>query len=937
MEQLATPGTIRLTAGTLRLVEGLVQVQALGRVPVRGMAEQVDVFELLGADSSHRRFQATAARGLTPFVGRERELAVLQRALEQARAGHGQIVAPVGEPGVGKSRLFYELVHSPRTEGWLILEAGSVSYGKATAYLPAIDLLKAYCRVEARDDTRAIREKVTGKVLALDEALRPTLPALLALLDVPVEDASWLTLPPPQRRRETLDAIKRLLLRESREQPLLLVFEDLHWVDSETQALLDGLVESLPTARILLLVNYRPEYTHTWGNRSYYTQLQLDPLPPESAEELLDGLLGDGVIGAGGETPPLRALKTLLIERTEGNPFFLEESVRGLVETGALAGERGAHRLVSDLPSVRVPETVQAVLAARIDRLAPEDKRLLQTAAVIGKDVPYGVLRMVVPGVATNQGAASSAPTDGVRALLAAPPAHDDDAAALRAGLSRLQAAEFLYETALFPELEYTFKHALTHEVAYGSLLQERRKALHARIVEAIERLYPDRLVEHVDRLAHNAMRGELWEKAIAYCRQSGQKAMARSANWDAVPYFEQALSALGHLPEGRETVALAIDLRFELRTAFWSLGEFDRMHDRLREAEALAEAFGDRRRLALARAYLANYLRGTVDHRRAVETGERAIADADELGDLTIRLVASEIVAQSYHEMGELGSAIALLRRNIAFLASDRALERFGQQIVPAVHSRTVLAWCLAWQGNFAEAFEVLEEGRHVAETAGVPSTMANNCMGGLAYVIKGDQAGAIPRLQRALDIYRANSLRPGAHATSAFLGHAFTLAGRTEEAIALLEESLAGAAAIKFRPCTSLWTGWLAGAYLQAGRLTDAKQAGTRALELARAHRERGFEGYALWQLGEIAIYGESPDHERAEGLYRDALDIAEELGMRPLQAHCHLGLGKLYRRMGREHEARAALNVAIDLYLTMEMAHWLPEAEVELAGVS
>jgi tetratricopeptide (TPR) repeat protein len=366
-------------------------------------------------------------------------------------------------------------------------------------------------------------------------------------------------------------------------------------------------------------------------------------------------------------------------------------------------------------------------------------------------------------------------------------------------------------------------------------------------------------------------------------------------------------------------------------------LGEFGRVHDRLREAEALAEASGDRRRLALARAHLANYLRGTVDHRRAVETGERAIADADELGDLTIRLVASDVVAQSYHEMGEFPSAIALLRSNIAVLAGDRALESFGQQVAPAVNSRTVLAWCLSWQGNFAEAFEVLEEGRRVAETAGVPSTIGTNCVGGLAYVIKGDLAEAVPRLQRAIEIYRANSLRMGATTTSAFLGHAHTLAGRTEEAIALLEESLKGAAAVKFRPCTSLWTGWQAGAYLQAGRLTDAKQAGTRALELARAHRERGFEGYALRQLGEIAAGRDPPDFGEAEAFYRDALDIAEELGMRPLQAHCHLGLGKLYRRAVRDHEARAELNVAIDLYLSMDMAHWLPEAEGELAQLA
>src|SRR5262245_32260124 len=324
MEQTATPGSIRLTPATLRLVEGLVHVQSLGPVPVKGLEEPVEVCVLLGASGVRRRLQAAVARGLTRFVGRDQELVVLQQALAQASAGHGQVVALVGEPGVGKSRLVYECTHSHRTQGWRVLESASVSYGKATPYLPVIDLLKAYCGIETRDDSRRRREKALGKVLGLDEALRPMLPAVLALFEVPVDDPQWQALDPPQRRQRTLDAVKRLLLQESQVQPVLVVCEDLHWIDAETQALLDSLVESLPTARLLLLVNYRPEYQHAWGHKTYYTQLRLDPLPPESAEDLLQALLGDDA----GVEP----LTQRLIERTEGNPFFLEESVRTLVE-----------------------------------------------------------------------------------------------------------------------------------------------------------------------------------------------------------------------------------------------------------------------------------------------------------------------------------------------------------------------------------------------------------------------------------------------------------------------------------------------------------------------------------------------------------------------------------------------------------------------------
>ncbi len=499
MEQMATPGTIRLTAATLRMVEGLVRVNALGPVPVKGLLEPVEVFELIGATAVRQRFQARAAQGLTRFVGRQRELDTLHQALEQAGAGYGQVVAAVGEAGVGKSRLVYEFAHSHRTQGWRVLESASVSYGKATPYFPVLELLKRYCHLEDHDDHRTMRAKVTGQVLTLDEALQETTSALLALLDALPADSPFLKLDPPQRRQRTLEALKRVLLRESQVQPLLLVFEDLHWIDAETQALLDSLVESLPTTRLLLLVNYRPEYQHGWGSKTYYTQLRLDPLSSGSAEALLQGLLGDD--------SSLAPLQRLLIERTEGNPFFLEESVRTLVEMGVLVGQPGAYRLAKPIESLQVPATVQAVLAARIDRLPAEAKRLLQTAAVIGTEVPLALLQAIA----------------------------DMPDEELQRHLAHLQAAEFLYETRLFPEREHTFKHALTHEVAYSSLLQERRRLLHARIVEVLEQHHADRLAEQVDRLAHHAIRGEVWDKAVVYLRQAGAKATTRSAYREAV------------------------------------------------------------------------------------------------------------------------------------------------------------------------------------------------------------------------------------------------------------------------------------------------------------------------------------------------------------------------------------------------------------------
>ncbi len=682
MEQLAPPGTVRLTGETVRLAEGYVAVRSLGPIPVKGLPDPIEIFELTGAGAARTRLQAAALRGLTRFVGRDAEVEHLRRVLGQAATGRGQAVAIVGEAGVGKSRLVYEFTHSHRVQEWLILEAPSVSYGKATSYLPVIELLKGYFKIGDRDDHREMRDKVLGRVLGLDRALEPLLPPLLALLDVPVEDAAWISLDPPQRRQRTLDAVKHLLLRESQVQPLLVVFEDLHWVDGETQALLDSIVETLGSARLQLLVNYRPEYEHRWGSKTAYSQLRLDSLPAESAQELLAALLGPDL--------GLAPLTQMLVKR--GNPFFLEETVRTLVETGALVGKRGAYRLTGPVEALQVPATVQTILAARIDRLPLEEKQLLQAASVIGKDVPYSLLAAIA----------------------------DQPEETLRRGLAHLQEAEFFYETQLFPDLEHTFKHALTHEVTYGSLLQERRRQLHAQIVAAMERLYADRLSEHVERLAHHALRGQLWDKAVRYSRQAGTRAHDRSALREALAAFDQARVALQELPESRARTEQRIDLCVEQRTALMPLGEFARLGEVLGEARALAEGLGDQRRLGRALAYQAHLqgLRG--EHARAIEAGERACAIAEAVGDLGLRVVANYYLGLTLWNAGDPRRAAEPVRTVIALLKGAPLGERFGMATLPAVLARYVLAAVLAELGEFAEGLAAGEEGLRIAESAG-------------------------------------------------------------------------------------------------------------------------------------------------------------------------------------------------------------------------
>ena len=592
MEQLATPGTIRLTATTLRLVEGLVRVQALGPIPVRGMTEPVEVCELVGASALRRRLQAAAARGLTRFVGREAELVALRQALDQAGAGHGQVVAVVGEAGVGKSRLVYEGVHAHYTQGWRVLESASVSYGKATPYFPVVDLLKRYVHVEDADEPRTVRARVTGQVLTLDETLQETIPALLWLLDALPDDSPFRTLEPPQRRQRTLEAVKRVLLRESQVQPLLLVFEDLHWIDAETQALLDSLIESLPTARLLLLVNYRPEYQHGWGSKTYYTQLRLDPLPPASAEAVLDALLG--------QDPSLAPLKRVLIERTEGNPFFLEESVRTLVETGVLVGEPGAYRLAQSLPTIQVPATVQAVLAARIDRLPPEEKQLLQAAAVIGTEVPLPLLQAIA----------------------------ELPEAALHRGLAHLQAAEFLYETRLFPERAYTFKHALTQQVAYQSLLTSTRQRYHAQLAQELE-ARPETAETQPELLAHHCTEAGLAAPAVG--TGSGPASVVKRVlhTWKRWRTSRKGWRCWKTLPDTPERTQHELDMQVALGQALQvtkglSAPEVGHAYARARE---LCQQVGDTPQLFVVLAGLTAILSGAGEFEAARDLGEQFLA----------------------------------------------------------------------------------------------------------------------------------------------------------------------------------------------------------------------------------------------------------------------------------------------------------------------
>jgi tetratricopeptide (TPR) repeat protein len=907
-----------VTASTLRQVEGFVQVKSVGAVPVKGVSRPVEAFEVVAATAARTRVQAAAVRGLTPLVGRRREIEVFSKLMEEAGLGKGQILAMVGEPGLGKSRLVHEFARHQLRPGWLVLEGASVSYGKATPYFPLIEMLRRYFQIADGEGSENIREQVVMHILELDNMLKDAIPPMLSLLGASPDEKhsqapgghGWLSqqqdladtvkrfsvMDPQQRRHRTLNSVKGMLIRESQRQPLLIVFEDLHWIDSETQAFLDSFIESLPMARIFLMVDYRPEYSHSWSDKTYYTLLRVDPLQPASAEELLQYLLGGN--------RDLAPLKQLLIQRTEGNPFFAEESVRSLVETGVLVGEKGAYRPGLKIDEIRIPSTVQNVVADRIDRLPMEEKRILQTAAVIGVIVPFSLLQAVA-GV------------------------EEED---LRRYLAHLQTAEFLYETNLFPELEYSFKHAITTEVAYGELLRARTVALHSQILRAIEERGGDNHPDYLETLAHHAFCGESWDKAVHYSRETAAKAMSQYALREARSWYQQAFEALEHIPAGREKLEQQIDFHLDLRNALFLLGDLAGVAEHLHAAESLAETLGERRRWVRTLNFLNSYYGIVGDPERAVQYGERALALIGGDDEPSLSAVAHYYLGAAYNKMGHYRQAIEILKRGMQTVEGPRRHERYGTTVVLSVICRSHLVQCLGAVGSFAEGVPHGEQGIKIAEELDHPvSLIYVNCSLGVLFLLQGETNKAIPLLERALRICQSASIPVYLPFVASRLGAAHLIAGRISEGLPYLEQGVENFPTVGRVGFLSLSMVWLGEGYLRSLRVADASDLARRALDLSRAHKERGHEAWALKLQGDIALHQQNLDE--AEQCYQRAFTLSQELGMRPLQAHSHVGLGQVCEAMGLAEKARFELSAAVRLYRSMEMVLWLPKTEASL----
>jgi class 3 adenylate cyclase/tetratricopeptide (TPR) repeat protein len=870
LQTLANPGSIAISDGLRKLVEGYFTHKALGPARIKGSSEAVSVYEIAGLGPLRTRLQRAAGRGLTKFVGREREMEVLRHAAELAREGRGQIVAAMADPGVGKSRLFYEF-KATSASGWMVLEALSISHGKASAYLPVIDLLRNYFEISAADDERKRREKVAGKIAILDRSLEDSLPYLFSLLGIVEGDDPLAQMDGQLKKRRTLEAIKRILLRESLKQPLMVVFEDLHWMDGESELLLNLLADSIGTSRVLLMVNYRPEYHHQWGSKTYYTQLRLDPLGKESADEMLSTLLGSD--------ESLAPLKRLIAEKTEGNPLFIEEIVLSLFEDSTLA-RNGEVKLAKPLASLRIPPTVQGILASRIDRLPAEEKDLLQTVAVIGAEFNLGVVRAI-----TGKS--------------------DDE---LNRMLNDLQLAEFIYEQPAPGDVdaEYIFKHALTQQVVYSSILLERRRQIHEQAAQGIEALYATILPDHYADLARHYVRSGNAPKAINFLHLASQQALSRSAYQEASNQLTAALELLGKQVESAERdrteIALVLDLAMGVEEATTILSLL-----------------------------------------------ERALRLSDKIGDDSNRLKSLEFLAYKYSILpDQLTRSRAL---NIELLASSERV----QDLERAGWARSRLAWLSMHEGDFRAALQELDEVYQLSAIASLPYRVRpinwrihGRAFGSFALWVSGYPARAVARAREAFavarDVRAAAADRIFACWWSGYLNLLLrefnTARGFSEECATLIAQHGLPKLGIALVPLEAwifvqlgqidaglsrmlryktdviepgnVFVSWLfvalANAYLAGDRVSEGIDAADEGLALCRSSGVRMLESELHRLKGELLL--SSGSHEAAVQSFRDAIELARLQSAKSWELRAATSLARLLRDMGYRDEARSML---------------------------
>jgi len=889
MENLANPGSVTVSAHTHRLIKDYFELEFLGQVEIKGKEEKQEAWELIKSGKVTTRIGVSVSKGLTRFVGRQNSMANLNEAFEKAGAGSGQVVGIVGEAGVGKSRLLLEFVNQLPPGRYSALEGQCLHYGSSIPYLPLLDIIKSFFDITEGDREFVVKRNIVDKLLALDSKLDSDISPVLELLSIKAEDDAYTNLDPQTKKDKTFEALRNILIRQSRERPVVLIIEDLHWIDNTTQEFTNYLIDWIPGSRILLLLLYRPEYTHQWGSKSFYTKIGLDQLGPEFSLELIRAILQ--------ESDAAEDLKELIVSKAAGNPLFMEEFTQNLVENGTIEKQGEMYIVSKNISGIEVPDTVQGIIAARMDRLEDNLKRTMQAASVIGRDFAFRILQTIT-----------------------------DQRAELKSALLNLQGLEFIYEKQLFPELEYIFKHALIQEVAYNSLLQQRRKGIHENIGRAIEDIYSDQLEEFYEVLAYHYSKSENLKKSSEYLKLSGQKAYVNYSMTETFHFLTEAIATLKKMESDDETVKTLIEVHISLGSALLYSSFFDEGLEIMREGEKLSKLIGDEKKLARIYSLTVLFYAFKGESKLAEEYAEKCNEVAEKSQDAEMLVWAARSFSFSYFFQGKFIDLIRMNSKVIDLLESTGKENQLIEGLyLPYSEFCGMTGYSLGKIGEFKEAEAYCEKGLTVSSEIGLPVPNAESEIQYCNFLAdKGDGRRCVEHSINLINNAEYNPLQlafglclsgAGYH----LMGEISTAREKIKEAIKIMEERGRALSLCDFYRT-------LGAVQYDSDDLKDALRCAEKALDLSQAVNEVPIEGMSSLLLGRILGKIDQSSMDEAEESILKGIKICEDLKMKPYSSQGHLFLGELYAKTDRKKGARENLAKAEVAFQEMDMDYWL-----------
>jgi class 3 adenylate cyclase/tetratricopeptide (TPR) repeat protein len=902
MEDAAETGSILVTENTYRLTEGYFDFEPVAELKIKDKELPVKAYKVIGPRRTITRIEACMVKGLSPFVGRVKELDLLMDRLEQTREGHGQVVGLVGEPGVGKSRLVRKFREPLPSEEYTVIEGGCIHYGDAIPYLPILDMLKDYFDIMENENESTTRQKIKDKVTSLSAQLFHVLTPLYEVLSLKVDDEEYVKLDARQRHDRVFEAIRMLLISESQRKPLIIIIEDLHWIDKTSEELLTYLISSFATTRILLILLFRPEYTPSWARKTYYCQVRLDQLTRKIMEDLVRGILRFGYVEP--------ELIEFIANRTEGNPLFIEEMTYNLLENGSIKQEDERYLLSLKPSDKEVPATIQGIIAARLDRLEGTLKGIMQTASVIGREFAFRILQAA--------------------AIL------KDD---LKISLLTLQDLEFIYEKNIFPELEYIFKHALTREVSYNSLLIKKRKETHERVARAIEEIYADRMEEFYEMLAYHYSLSENLHKAFQYLKLSGDKAVNNYANNEAVRFCREAIRALDKLPESLENKKDKLKIYLMMRAPLLFLSHPEGSLETLQNGEKIAHELADEEGLLQISGSISYYHTIAGNPSLGLEYAEKCFDSAEKLKDFGFMARSADQICTTYFFTGDVAKVVDIGRKAVHLL-EDNHLEKDFFEMGFSLYS-SICGWygtALGWMGKIKEGTGVVEKGfRNACEVndkyeMGFTQMMHSN----IAY-FAGYGDNTVSHAQKAIKIYEEAEISLGLETAWFMLGGGYHLCGEDEKAIGPAEKGLKLAKDFGM-PFQISWCYLnLAIIFRASGDLRRTREYAEEAVRISHECNSKGCEGMARIILGLMEEDLTQVFTEEAQKQIRHGISILEDCKLKPLSAIGYLHIGEFLAITGRNKEALENVKKAETLYREMETtpeSYWLRRTREALA---